>query len=834
MSPIPRARTLLAIESVWRDVQFGIRMLRKHPTFTMVAVVTLAVGLGSTTAVFTVGNWMVLRPVPGIRDPGPVSLLRAGSPNQRGSLSISRVSYPNYIDLADRLKTIRLAGIQGLSVNVAAQQQPPRVVPAEFVTASYFSVLGVTMQAGRGFTATDDDPGNPVLVAVLSDRLWASVFNRNPAIIHRTLTVNGHSVSVVGVAARGFEGARRMSQVDLWLPGASYPVLTHAGTTYDDRARGGYYEFVARLTPGSTWPQAEAELQSLTRWLTEQHPAENVRFKTASFQNLGSINSYGKRQLLLLFALMMGATTLVLLITCSNVAGLLLIRGVGRHDEVAVRRALGASRSRLVRQQTTESVMLWLIGGASGLLLVWLLTRMAAGSSLAALGVRDVQIPIDWRVATFAAALSLGIGLLFSILPAVRAMRVEVTDVLKTGGRLPTRSGFALGSILTVFQLAASLTLLVGALLLTATLRHLIRIDLGFQPDEVTLVQARPASIGYNATAAFAYYRDFVERLASRAGIESVSIAKEVPFYGSRSNTRIRKAGRPDEETLDEVPVNQVLSASYFRTLGIRVIRGRPFTDAEIPIPGREALPAVILSESLARQLFGSTDAIGQAVEIPLRGRERRRYDVVGVAADVRFYGLSDEYAPMLYDPAGISLPSSALIVVRTVPPFDPMAELQAIATSLDRRIPVEVFPMTQMIERARFEWDLLASLLTLLAGVASVLAAVGVYGIVAFAVAARRGEFGIRMALGATPGAVRRLVLDRAFRLAAGGLFIGFGGAVAVAHLLRARLVGVQPFDPVIWSQAAIALVAIVILASWIPARQATRASVAETLRAL
>jgi len=315
--------------------------------------------------------------------------------------------------------------------------------------------------------------------------------------------------------------------------------------------------------------------------------------------------------------------------------------------------------------------------------------------------------------------------------------------------------------------------------------------------------------------------------------VQSVAIASYVPHLGSRTVTNVRRAGGSAEDTLRDVSHIQLLTPTYFRTMGINVIRGRQFAPDEMMSAGRDAAPLVMVSESLARRLFGTIDVVGLQVEIPVLGRQGRRYEIIGVAADVHFHELVQKPAPALYDSGG-GVPSRAMITVRRNGDFDPTDAIKTIGAALDARIPVEVVRMTSVLQTERFDWYALAGLMTGLSIVASLLAALGVYGLVAFAVAAQRGEFGIRIALGATPASVRRLVFGRAARLAIAGLVLGFAGATGLTIGLRGYLVGVHPFDPIVWSVSALVLLAVVAVASWVPARRATETNVADTLRAI
>ena len=825
----------------WQDVRYALRLLGKAPGFAITAILTLALGIGATTGIFSLANWVLLRPVPGVADPGNVRFVWTGSWNPTGSFTPSFVSYPNYNDAATRLRHVTLAGHQSSTVSVAAPNRAPRYVSAEFVTASYFDVLGLRVTVGRSFTETEDSQGGAAAVAVISDRLWTSMFDRDAAAFGQPLLVNGHAFTIVGVVGAGFHGPQRVADTDLWLPGASYPLVHyHASARSDDRTRGGFYQFLARLRPAATWTQAEAELQSLAPWLAEQHPDANQKFRTRGFHLLGPIGvgphpGVGQR-IARLLTLLLAASGLVLLIACANVAGLLLMRSLTRTSETGIRMAIGAGRLRLVRQYLTEGAVLWLIGGATAALSLWALSPFVQSAALIGLRTPDARVPIDWRVLIFAGALSLSVGLIFSILPALRAIRIQPWEPLRRGGTANTRPGLSSATLLVILQLAASLTLLVGATLLAGTVRHLSNVPLGFEPSRIAALRLRPTGVGYDSTRSYAYFREFAQRLVAHPQISAVAGASGLPFHNSH-RTRVRAAGETAPEAVLSPEVVSVFLPGYFEALGVPIVRGRAFSDDDLAAPGRPARHVIIVSELLARQLFRTTDVVGREVEFPVLGQEGVRYTIAGVARDVRFSSLTEPMEPVVYEPADLATAFrlNSLLVVRTETSVDLVSEARAIGAALDPALPVgEVLAGTDLVQRARAEWDTLARLLGGLAAVAALLAGVGLYGVMAFGVVARRREFGIRMALGASASRVRALVLRRIALITSAGLLGGLAGGAALMQLLKARLVGVQPFDPLLWSLAAAGLVAVGLAASYLPLRHASRVDVADTLRVI
>lgn len=822
-----------------QDLGYALRMFRRTPGFATIAVLTLALGMGATTTIFTLANWALLRPVPGVTDPANVSVFWVGRHSDKGSFSPGRLSYPNLADVVARLKTMSLGAYQGGGmVAIAGGGQAARNVSTQYVTAGYFDVLGVRMQIGRPFTRADDTPPSPFLGAVISDRLWESMFDRDPAVLNRPLDIAGVRFSILGVAPPAFHGTERLSATDLWLPGASQSIVRHMpALRYDARNTGGYYELVARLAPGATWPQAQAELESLRAWLRDEYPADNAKFRAAGFHLMGPIGPppFARQQLQQLVGFTSGwASALLLLIACANVAGLLMIRGIGRRNEIGIRKALGAGRGRLIRQQLVEGVLLWLLGGAAALALVVLLGQTIDIPSLLGMGDTGVAPSIDWRVLAFTAVVSLAVGVLFSIGPAVRATSVEAADTLRSTVPTATRRMFV-GTSLAVFQLAASMTLLVGAFLLAGTLRHLANVPLGFDADGVFVFEVRPSSIGYSEAASLEYLDEFQRRLSQTAGVRSVAAANGAPFFGGNNfHARMRIADAPPDSTALNAWVNFLFSASYFDTLRIPLVRGRVFTEPEFAAARRGESTAVMLSEGLARRLFGDANPIGRDVECP--GRSRQRCEVIGVVGTALINSLVAPRADAVFEPAPPKwISSGATIIVRTSGPVALAEQARGIAAALNPALPLTtVVSMEDAVGRSRRDWDSLARLLGVLAALAAVLACVGLYSVVAHGVAQRRREFGIRVALGATHGAVWRLVLGRTATITAIGLLVGVAGSYAFAQTLRARLVGVHPFDPVLWSLAAGVLVAVVALASIKPARSATKVDVTETLRAI
>ena len=824
-----------------QDLAYALRQFRRSPGFAAIAILTLVLGMGATTTIFTLANWALLRPVPGVSDPANVSVIWLGQYSDRGGFSVSTgMSYLNLADATARLRTLSLGGYQSCSAPIAGGGQSARSnVEMQCVTASYFDVLGVHMQVGRPFTAAEDTPPSPFLGAVISDRLWQSMFQRSPDVLQKTLDVAGVRFAILGVAAPGFHGTERLSTTDLWLPGASQAIIRHMpALRYDTRNGGGYYQLVARLEPGASWPAAQAEMGSLRAWLQEQYPRDNENFASAAFHVMGPIGPHplGRKMMeRVVGTTAFGASALVLLIACANVAGLLTIKGLGRRHETAVRKALGAGRGRLLRQHLAEGLLLWTAGGAGALALLLLLRRTLDVAAIMGMGTINMVPPVDWRVLAFTGGVSLVVGITFSAIPAVRATRPDAADTMRATSQAVTNRRFV-GTSLAVFQLGAALTLLVGALLLVGTLRHLTSVPLGFDPTGLHVFILQPSAVGYGEAESLTYVEEFQRRLRLVPGVQSVSAGRAAPFLGSGFTRRIKSAEAHPQARPLEVNSNHVFDGTYFSTVRIPVIRGRLFSDGELQAGRRGDARVVIVSEGLARRLFGTSDPVGRAVTFAESARKDQRFEVVGVVGTARYRNLLAAPEDVVYEPAPPNAARREIIMTVRAAAGVRLAEAaRQIAAALNPALPLTlVRSMEESIGRARSDWDSLARLLGILAGLAAVLASVGLYGVMAHGVAERRREFGIRAALGASRADVWRLVLRQSATIVGAGVAFGLAGAYAFARILSARLVGVSPLDPALWSIAVGLLVIVAVAASLKPAFTATRVDVTETLRAL
>ncbi len=817
------------------DLRYALRTLLRSPGFTAAAVFTLVLGIGAATAGFSLLNWLLLRPVPGVRDGSRLAEVWFGV-HQGEGVTVHSVSYEQYTAILGGVPGVSgLAGRQRGSVSLGGGALPRRAA-VEFVMASYFDVLGVRPPLGRALAPDDDALPDGARVAVISDRLWRDWFGGRADVVGQTLVINALAFRVIGVAPVGFHGTERLGDADLWLPGRTYADVNH----YPPAPRpwlaaggiSGYYEFVTRLRPRSDFAQADAQLRVAVREAAQRSAEWTEQFKDVTAKVFPGIGLFalGRSGVVRALRLVMGIVALVLVIACANVANLLLLRGAGRRGEAAVRIALGASRARLARFHLAESLVLAAVGAAGGIVLALWLNGLFAGTQIQHAEIRDVAI--DWRVAVFAVGAALAAAALVALAPALGAGRTDVAATIKDAAatqvaRAPLRGG------LVVLQLSASLMLVVGALLLGRTLAGLARVGLGFEPTGVVAFTVQPRDVGYEGARKRAYYRALLERVAGLHGVERATLAEQVPFVCCLHILKVGVAGSEANGRI-EAHSNDV-GPGYFRTLGIPLLAGQDFDPADVLPDSPAVLPPTVLSLGLARRLFGTVDPVGKLVELPQYRGPNLRLRVTGIAGDSRWNDLEGKVPLFMYLPLGYQgrVDAAALLVRSPAPMTDLNAAVAGAARSLDPSLPLSnPTSILAGIARQQSTRRLLLRLLGLLAGVTVVLAGVGLYGLVSYGVTLRRREFGIRMALGAERRRILVAAMRGGLRLVAVGVVLGLAGAVALTRLLRAWLFGVTPLDPTSLVAAALVLALAALFANWLPARRATRVDPMVALR--
>jgi putative ABC transport system permease protein len=796
------------MDKLLQDLRYAIRSLVERPGFSVVAALTIALGVGGTTAMFSVVDAVLLRPLP---YPDSERLVMVWT---RTSGTQAAAALPEMVDWREQSRSFAdMAAWRGQSVNLTGGAEPERLI-GSFVSDRFFPMLGARPLIGRTFTAAETDPATVQPVAVLGHGLWQRRFAADPAVLGRTLVLNGQPHTVVGVLGPDFDGANAPASgwfmgADVYLPVPYFPNKKGLERGQTDIL------VIGRLRPGVSLDEARTDLSVVARRLEltypDTHAGRGVEILPVQEQIVGSF-----RPALLV---LLGAMGLVLLIACANVANLLLARASHRRRELAVRAALGAGRGRLFRQLLTESVLLAALGAAFGLLVAhW---GVALLVSAAPAGVLPATVGVDARVLAFALVLTAASALGFGLAPALHASRPDLDAVLKESGRGGSGSaGRRFRDGLVVAEVTLSLVLLIGAGLLLRSALALQRAQPGFRTDHILTAEFRLPPAKYPEPRVIAaFLRQARERLQAVPGIESVALVRAVPFSGNSGSTTYQVEGQPEAPKGRE-PVAQfnIVSPDYFRTMGIPHLRGRDFDAHDTP----DVAAVAIVNDLMARQLWPAGDPLGRR----LRLRDTGWVTVVGVVGDTRHSGLTEPPQPQVYTTHEQDARIFACVVARTA--GDPMAmaaPMRAALWSVDRDQPVwKVRSMEELVTGSRGTARAMSLLVGVFALLAVALSAVGIYGVMAYAVSQRTREIGIRMALGAASGRVLRLVVGRALTLTGIAIVLGAAGAAGLARLMGTLLFGVRPADPLTFLAAAAVLAAVGGLAAYVPARRAAR----------
>lgn len=807
-------------------VLYPLRALARAPVFTMAAVATLALGIGANVSIFSLANSMLIRPLPGLTDPEGLVTVRFYSEDG----AYFPVSHPNYSDFRDEARPYsQLTTYQPVPIHlITGEEERPERLDGEIVSANYFEVMRIAPALGR-LLSTDDAAPGAAPAAVISHRLWRRAFGGDPGIVGSEITLNGKRFAVIGVAPDRYQGAGLPSTTDVWVPISAHATVLpyHEGDVTTDRGNAIWFQLIGRLRAGTTAELAERRLAVTTASLVEAYPKQNrmLSVTTPRVTPGAGADPFQRARMEKTLSIMLGAVFFVLLLAWANALNLVLARTTGRQREIAIRRALGAGGFRLFRLFMAEGVILGLAAGGIGLILsAWMAGAFEGTRIIRWLpGIRAPEL--DWRVLAVTLVSSLAAGLALGAVPSLVARRPTVPEDPR--GARDTRRRSRLQSALVTGQVAISLLLLIGAGLLVRTVRNLETVDLGMQTRGVLTFSLEPGLQGYSDDRTRSIFRELLDRLDAIPSVESAAMAWLRPFDRHRANERLIPFGAELEEDAWISASANMVSPDFFRSLAIPVIAGRSFTRREF-LPGDESKGrAVIINESLARSLFPDDEnPAGRQVALYLH--QDTPVEIVGVVRDARMWDVAAEAGPQIYEPFGDGfLPKGATFLVRTARGDAAVlsADVRRLVASLDLALPVyDLRTMKEQIGDYLAEERLSARLSSLLALLALLLAALGLYAVLAHSVAARTREFGIRSALGAPAQRVLVLMLGQSLRTLMAGIAVGLLGAGLLTRLIESRLYGVGSVDIAVYTLAVIALVIVGLTASYLPARRATR----------
>jgi predicted permease len=825
------------LESLLADVRFALRWLRKSPGFMLVAVASLAIGIGFNTALFAIVDAVLLRPLPVA---APEQLVDVFTSDSSGTLEYSTSSYLDYLDLQKQNAVFE--GVLGYSPMFAPLNldSRSRLAMGEIVTGNYFQLLGVGAALGRTLLPDDDAPG-AARVTMVSQRYWTRELASAPDVIGRTVRVRGGAYTIVGVAPKWFNGMVPVLAPELWIPVSSSldvePVGIHdavpspTGTTRLDRRADRWMFMRGRLKPGRTVNDARANLAVLMAGLQRDYPATN-RGRRFSVKATNDVHFHpaADSTIVPIAVGLMTVVGLVLLIACANVASMLLARASSRQKEIGIRLAIGASRGRLARQLITEALMLSAVGALAGLLLAWWITAAVGSLNLPLPIPITFALRIDLRVLLFTMAATIGAGLLAGLAPSIQASKPNVTADLR-GDTIVSRAagrGWTLRDALVAVQMAVTAVLLIVAALLTRSLVAAQRTNPGFAVNSLAVVSTDTAMLRYDEQRSRQFFEQAIARISALPGVESAALATRVPLQVNPNTWEIWVPGRHRPGEHGETVEVTTVSPEYFSTIGVGIVAGRAFTAGDRPDTPRVA----IVNETLARRFWPGESAIGKVFHT--RGGEGPAFQIVGISADHKVVTLSERPTPFLHVPRHQRPNSYSAIIART------RGDAAALLRDMRREL-LALDPNVVFVENQTMEAEVDATLLPMRIGawlvsgvgvVAMTLAAVGLYGVIAYSVARRTREIGIRIALGARPAAVVRMVMRQGLVVAVAGLAAGCALAAVAARAIASVLYGVGPSDPVSWLLAAALLLAVSAAANFVPAWRASRVNPTQALR--
>jgi predicted permease len=812
------------MERLWQDLRYSIRTLAKSPGFTLVAVVSLALGIGANTTIFTLINSVFLNPLPVENTSELVAVFTTDENNPGQFTNLLQVSHPNYEDLRDQNEVF--SGLAAYSFPMPLGMwngSETEQIFTEMVTGNYFEVLGVRPALGRFFLPEEDQTPGGHPVVVMGYGLWSRSFANDPTVLGQVLTLNGQGFTVVGIAPEGFKGVNAIGGPELWVPSMMYDqVLPQQFRPWFDDRRALLFNVAGRLEPGVTIEQAEANVKTIATRLEKEYPEPNNGRNVALLPLAQATIFPGIRSFLVLGgAVLMTVVGLVLLIACSNVANLLLARAAVRRKEIAIRLSMGAARKRLVQQLLTESILMGLAGGAVGLVIAYWGRNFIWSFRPPQLPQNLLDLTLDARVMGFTLLVSLITGVIFGLAPALQASRPDVVDTLKEETRTAGggRRRVSLRNALVVGQVALSIVSLVAAGLFLRSLASANEIDPGFETEQLALMTLNTGQRGYEQPQAEQFHRQIVERAESLPGVRSVSLASNMPLFGGFQRSVFIEGRETGDEDKGILVLTNAIDLNYFETVGIELLRGRDFTTAD----REDAVSVAIINEAMAEQFWPNEYALGKRFRF--YGDDFYR-EVVGIAKTSKYITLGEDPQSCAYIPLRQNFVDNIVLYIRSDgDPAPALGAAQREVRAMDPELPV-MFPMTvsEVIDQSLWAPRLGAALLTVLGVMALALASVGLYGVMAYAVNQRNQEIGIRMALGARQPDVLGLILKQGMALVGIGVTVGLVAALAVSRLVSSLLYGISATDPTTFIGVSLILVAVAFAASYLPAYRASR----------
>jgi predicted permease len=816
------------LEMLVQDMRFGLRRMLKTPGFTIVAILSLALGIGANTAIFSLVNTVMFPPLP-VAEPERLLSVYPVSMSHDGQ--VQAFSYPNYKDFRDRNEVFSGLFVTRFSPMSISHEGRNDRVWGFLVSGNYFDILGVRAAYGRTFTQEEDKVRLKDPVAVLSYDFWQRRFGSDPNLVGKTTILNGHSFTIIGITPKGFAGSELAYDPDLWVPMMMQEWI-EPGNNYLDRRETQNLFATGRLKPGVSVEQAEASLKVLAEQLGREYPETNENM-SIMVTPPGLIHPLLRDPVVSFSAVLMVTVGLVLLIACTNLANLLLARATERRREIAIRLALGASRRRIIGQLLVESVLLAISGGVIGLLLAFVTIRMVAAFKLPIDFPLKINIFLDERVFCFTLFVSLLTGVLFGLVPALQATNLELLPSLKDATSQAGARRSLLRNGLIVSQVALSLVLLIAAGLVVRALQHLQTSSPGFDPGNSLIMSVDVGLQGYDKARGQQFYHLLTERVRAIPGVRSASIADFIPLSLNYSSSNIHVEGQPPARG-GNLPTSMVatIDLNYFTTMGIPFIAGRDFTDKDTS----ETPKVMIVNETFARQFFSGSNPVENAIgkRVSTGGPEGPFNQIVGVVRNGKYFSIGEEAQPFMYFATSQYYHSYAILVARTdSDPERMIGTIREEISRLDPHLPVfDAKTMEKHMGLSLFPARVAATLLGGFALLTLLLAAIGIYGVMSYSVVQRTREIGIRLALGAQPMHVLRMVVRQGMVLASIGLVIGLVGSVGMGKLITTMLYGVSATDGVTFLSTSLLLGAVVLVACIIPARRAMKVNPIETLR--